>query len=264
MVSVDGQMIWANDEHRVFYAASLIKLPLAVAVLRKVDRGECHLDTLIRVRPTISPLSNSLIVIDADSVDPLLDMERTSSRTSNVAVAGLVERSIIVSSNEACNLLLEEVGFDAVNSVLADVGARESMVARHLFDVTVSSVTQRNVASAADYATLLATVLRGDLLSPTSTAYLRALLLAQQDRVAIPAGTPNVGLTNGVIGAVVGNKTGSTSTVGHDVAFVEPTDAAPYCLAVLTSGRPLEDPVVSSAIASIASRAYELRRSVDG
>ncbi len=261
MVSVNGQMIWAHDEHRVFYAASLIKLPLAVAVLRKVDRGECHLDTLIRVRPTISPLSNSPIVIDADSVDPMLDLERASSPTSTIAMARLIERSIIVSSNEACNLLLDEVGFDAVNIVLADVGARGSVIARHLFDVTVSSATQRNVASAADYATLLAAVLRGELLSPTSTAYLRALLLAQQDRIAIPAGTPNVGLTDGAIGALVGNKTGSTSTVGHDVAFVEPTDAAPYCLAVLTSGRPLEDPVVSSAIASIATRAYEMRRS---
>lgn len=252
-VALDGGVLWAYGEHTGFYAASLIKVPVAIAVLREVDRGTHRIDSAIQIRPSRSPISGSEISIDEDSRDPLL----ATHAESELALTCLVERSIVVSSNEASNLLLDLVGFDAVNAVLGDVGARGSSVNRHLFDAAPSAAIGRNVATAYDYAQLFAALIRGDLLTPSSTVLLRALLLAQQDRVAIPNGTPGVGVSNGSSGSLVGNKTGSTSSVGHDVAFVEPADAPPYCLAVLTSGGPLEDPNVSLSIAAIAKHAYE-------
>jgi beta-lactamase class A len=255
MVSLDGSLAWSFEPDRPFYAASLIKIPLAMAVLQMVDSATIELDTPIAIPAhVVSPTGGSPIVIDDDSVDPYV----VRHYGGVLPLSCLLERSIIVSSNEATNLLLEVAGFDRVNAVLQQVGSGSS-VRRHVFDAAGSAVGLSNVATARDFAFLAASLYRGDALSLNSKVYLRSLLLAQQDRVGIPAGTPGVGLNCGVVGGLVGNKTGSTSSVAHDVAFVEPVDAPPYFLAVLTGGAPLEDPVASAAIAGIAARAYEMR-----
>jgi beta-lactamase class A len=255
MYSLDDSLVWSSEPDRPFYAASLIKVPLAMAVLQMVDSGTLAFDTPIAIPAyVVSPADGSPIVIDDDSVDPYMVRHHGGS----LALSCLLERSIIVSSNEATNLLLEVAGFDRVNAVLQRVGSGSS-VRRHVFDSAGSAAGLSNVATARDYALLMASLYRGEALALNSTVYLRSLLLAQQDRVGIPAGTPGLGLNGGVVGGLVGNKTGSTSSVAHDVAFVEPTDAPPYFLAVLTGGAPLEDPTASAAIAGIATRAYEMR-----
>jgi beta-lactamase class A len=256
MMSLDATLLWSNAPETPFYAASLIKVPLAAAVLRMVDEGLLVLDAEIPVRSSLSGVDASPIVIDDDSIDPYL----VSRMGEAVALSVLLERSIIVSSNEATNLLIDVAGFDRVNAVLSSVGALGSSVHRRVFDSVASASAQTNTATACDYALLMASLYQGDSLSPHSKVYLRSLLLAQQDRVGIPAGTPGVGLNNGIVGGLVGNKTGSTSAVAHDVAFVEPTDAPPYFLAVLTSGAPLEDLDAAAAIADVAKRAYEMRQ----
>jgi beta-lactamase class A len=255
MVALEGEMLWSHDPDVPFYAASLIKVPLAMAVMKMVDGGMLGLDTPIAIPTHVaSPADGSQILIDDDSVDPYV----VRHHEAVLPLSCLLERSIIVSSNEATNVLLDLAGFDRVNAVLQRVGSGSS-VQRHVFDSVASSAGLTNVATARDYAALLASLYRGDSMSLNSKVYLRSLLLAQQDRVGIPAGTPGVGLNDGVVGGLVGNKTGSTGSVAHDVAFVEPVDAPPYFLAILTGGAPLEDPAASAAIAGIATRAHEMR-----
>ncbi len=253
MMAVDSTMGWNHLPDTPFYATSLIKVPLAVAALRMVDSGVLELYARIPVRNSVSPVSGVPIVIDADSVDRYL------AAKADVPLTCLLERSIIVSSNEATNVLHDVVGFDRVNEVLQRVDSTASVVARHVFDAAASAAGVTNTATAADYAKLMAALYRGELLKLHSSVHIRSLLLAQQDRVGIPAGTPGVGLQAGVVGGLVGNKTGSTSAVAHDVAFVEPVDAPPYVLAVLTGGAALESPEAASAIASIARQAHERR-----
>jgi beta-lactamase class A len=256
MMSLDATILWSNEPDIPLYAASLIKVPLAMAVLQLVDEGSIALDTPVVVRSSASATDESPITIDHDSIDPYLAAKSGAA----VPLSCLLERSIVVSSNEATNLLIDLVEFDRVNEVLAAVGAAASAVQRRIFDSKAGAAGFTNIATASDMARLMAALYRGDLLTVNSTAYLRSLLLAQQDRVGIPAGSPNVGLNGGVVGGLVGNKTGSTSTVAHDIAFVEPVDARPYVLAVLTSGAALEDPGVATTIAEIATRAYEMRQ----
>ncbi len=255
MVSLDGELLWSQNPDAPFYAASLIKVPLAMAVLNLVDRGAFDIHTPIEIpNHVVSPIDGSPIAIDIDSVDPYL----VRHHGATLPLSCLLERSIIVSSNEATNVLLNLAGFESINAVLQRVGAGSS-VHRHVFDSVASTAGLTNVATARDFALLMASMYRSECLSANSRVYLRSLLLAQQDRVGIPAGTPGVGRNGGVIGGLVGNKTGSTSSVAHDAAFVEPVDAPPYFLAVLTSGAPLEDPLASAAIAGVATRAYEKR-----
>ena len=78
-----------------------------------------------------------------------------------------------------------------------------------------------------------------------------AILRAQAFNEGIPAGLP--------ADVVVAHKTGSITDLYHDAAVVEPPDAAPYVLVVLTEG--LEETRVAPAlVASIARVVHEVAR----
>ena len=53
-------------------------------------------------------------------------------------LADVIERMIVVSSNEATNMVVELVGRDAVNAALADAGATSSTFGRKYSDLAAA------------------------------------------------------------------------------------------------------------------------------
>ncbi len=244
LVDPAGVLRYGRNETVQVYAASLIKIPVAIAVLRQVDDGLLSLDDLLPVSSTFtSPVDGSSFTVADDSLDPVL----TAADGGEVSLEQLVWRSIIVSSNEATNLLLDVVGFKAVTKVLRDIcgTGTSSKVQRHVFDVVARDAGRDNTMSAGDAALLMHAVRFGSPASPESMAFLRRACLAQEQRDLIAAGTPS--------GAVIGNKEGETDLVRHDMAFVD-VDNRNYLLAVLTSGM---SEIAVSFIRAAAMRAYQ-------
>jgi beta-lactamase class A len=101
-----------------------------------------------------------------------------------------------------------------------------------------------NTTTAADLATLLERVERGDVLRPESAALMKAILLRQELNDEIPAGIP--------AGVPVAHKTGNITATLHDAAIVYPPGRSPYVLVVLTRGIP-DINVAQRLIASISS-----------
>ena len=85
-----------------------------------------------------------------------------------------------------------------------------------------------NTTTAADLATLLRCDRERKVLSPSSSALMRDILLAQEFNEKIPAGLPP--------GTRVAHKTGEITAVSHDAAIVYPPGRKPYVLVVLTRG----------------------------
>ncbi len=90
-----------------WYLASMVKVPVAIAVLRAIDEGKFTLDTRTSIRPS-------------DYVD---GAGHTNKLPIGVAlnVQFLMEQMIIFSDNMASDMLIEMVGIDQVNSVLASI-----------------------------------------------------------------------------------------------------------------------------------------------
>ena len=86
-----------------WYLASSVKVPVAIAVLRGVERGTFTLDTSLTLR-------------EADYVDGAGPTKRQPAGTP-LTVRWLLEQMIVFSDNTASDMLIELVGLPAVNAV---------------------------------------------------------------------------------------------------------------------------------------------------
>ncbi|OLU34206.1 serine hydrolase [Pseudomonas sp. PA15(2017)] len=114
----DGELgVYVKDLHsnlavtlqaeRLWYMASGIKVPVAIAVLRGVERGDWQLDTRL-------PLAANDFVDGAGSTNQYGPGERLSVRF-------LLEQMIIYSDNTATDRLIRLVGLDAVNGLVREL-----------------------------------------------------------------------------------------------------------------------------------------------
>ena len=226
----------------VFHAASTMKIPVMIEVLRRSQEGAFTLDQPILLINQFSSLADGspFSLNAADDGDSSL-YSRIGQR---VPVRDLMRLMITRSSNLATNELIELVGAAHVTAGAHALGATRTQVLRGVEDQKAFDAGLINTITAGDLATLLVEIENGHVLSPRSSAAMREVLLAQEFNEKIPAGLPP--------GTRVAHKTGEITAVSHDAAIVYPGGRKPYVLVVLTRG--IRDGKVSSALIADISR----------
>ena len=123
-LSDDKEMNYAGD--RPWYLASTVKLPIAIAVLREVERGKLRLDQTLTLEAT-------------DKIDGSGDFVwQKDGRTYTVeeTLAAMMLRS----DNTAANMLVRVIGDDALNDT-----AREAMGGREVKPLTTFTKIRQDV-----------------------------------------------------------------------------------------------------------------------
>jgi len=236
-----GERLSLNED-TVFHAASTMKIPVMIEVLRRAQAGAFGLDQPILIINDFASLADgSRFKLDsADDSDSSL-YRRVGQR---VPVSELVRLMITRSSNFATNALIELVGATHVTAGARGLGATRLQVLRGVQDLKAFDAGLINTITAHDLATLLVEIENGRALSPASSEMMRDILLAQEFNDRIPAGLPP--------GTRVAHKTGDITAVSHDAAIVYPSGRKPYVLVVLTRG--VQDGKVSAALIADISR----------
>ena len=274
-----GRRVSVNGDLPVFMA-SVVKLPLAVQVLSRVDRGELRLDDTVALRPRDLRVGRSGI---ADR----------HPRGVTLTVRELIRWAVSESDNTASDALLRLGGGPAVATAelrrLGVTGLRiDRTYAENSWQSTgvaapppearwtpalIDSVTdavppaerlaagRRFLADARDHVTadgavaLLAGLARGELLSPASRALLReAMTDTRNPDTRIVAGVP--------AGTRVAHKTGTWIRVGdalvsvNDVGLVALPDGGELAVAVLVRGATASSAAIDSAMAEITRLLY--------
>lgn len=209
-----------------FHAASTMKIPVMIEVLRRAQQGAFTLDQgILLINQFRSLADGSPFTLDAkDDGDSTL-YTRVGQR---VPVRELLQLMIVRSSNFATNQLIELVGASHVTAGAHELGATRTQVLRGVEDQKAFDAGLINTITAGDLATLLTAIENGKVLSGESSALMREILLAQEFNDKIPAGLP--------AGTRVAHKTGEITAVSHDAAIVYPAGRKPYVLVVLTRG----------------------------
>lgn len=218
----------AVGEREVMHAASTMKTPVMLEVLRRVDDGTLDWELPITVKNEFrSVVDGSKFTCepegeaDADVV-PLL------GKTAPLSL--LVRAMITRSSNIAANLVLELVGAERVQALADRIGAPTVRVRRGVSDLKAFEAGISNETDAAGMAAVMKAAVRSPLLTEASRRRAFEILAAQVWNEQIPAGIPRQA------GAVVAHKTGSISTVQHDAAVVRLPDGREYILVLLADG----------------------------
>jgi len=226
----------------VFHAASTMKIPVMIEVLKRAQDGAFSLDQgILLVNQFASIVDGSPYPLDAAEDGDTALYARVGER---VPVRDLLRRMITRSSNLATNQLVALTGAENVTAMARSLGATRIQVLRGVEDQKAYDRGMNNTTTSADLAVLLAAIERGEVLSPESSAEMREILLAQEFRNKIPAGLPP--------GTRVAHKTGEITAVSHDAAIVYPQGRKPYLLVVLTRG--IRDGKASSALIADVSR----------
>lgn len=269
-----GRYAYLN-RHEVFPMASSYKVPIAVQLLTRVDKGEIRLDSMIALRPGDLHPGSGMIA-------ELLDDPGVS-----LSVRNLLELMLLISDNSATDVVMRTAGgAAAVSTRMRDVGATGIRVDRPTIrligdwtgvaDVsdTTPPVQYREMARAvpdsarkvaasafnADprdtstpeaMARLLEKIWRGQILSPASTQLLldimrRSTTGADRLKGMLPPGTE------------ISHKTGTIGGTTNDVGIISLPDGAGHVVAVVfvrASDKPV--PERERAIAQIARAVYD-------
>ena len=207
-----------------FHAASTMKIPVMLEVVRAAEQGRLALtQEILLINRFHSIVDGSPYSLDADDDGDSSMYARIGHR---VAVRELLERMIVRSSNLATNALIALVGADRATAAARALGASRIRVLRGVEDQKAFDAGLVNTTTSADLAVLLRRIERADGLRPSSATLMKDVLLRQEYTAESPAGVP--------AGTTVAHKTGAITATLHDAAIVYPPGRAPYVLVVLT------------------------------
>ncbi len=208
------------------HAASTMKTPVLLEVLRRVDAGTLNLSDEVPVKNEFkslvdgSPFSNGLEENDGPTMKKL---------GGKATLEFLVTEMIVRSSNLATNLVLSLVGPENVQAFTDALGAPTVKVRRCVEDSKAFDKGVNNETDAAGMAAVMEAAVRSPKLSAAVRAKAWEILTGQTFNEEIPAGL------HPQSGAIVGHKTGSISSVQHDAAVVRLPDGRPYVLVLLAN-----------------------------
>ena len=245
--NMEGDILSSYHGTYRYYAASTMKLAVALTVLHTVDDGRLALDDAIPATHRYPSAAGGSFRFDEEDSDPLFPAEGDS-----ISVRELLESMIERSCNESTNMLMGMVGIEAIHEMCARCGLHDMHVDRLIGDVAAARATGiSNEVTSDDLSWLMVQAVRGDYLAAASTKLLRNAL-RQQRYPVIADVLPELGKQN----VDWGSKSGWVDGIRHDVAFLgDPDDPHSLVLCVLSSG--IEDEAAIAAEHAIAAGLLE-------
>ncbi len=218
-----GGMLYERQADQVFPSASLIKLPLLLRALQRVEQGDLDLEGRLTMRAG-DRVGGSGVLHELDA-------------GLNLTLRDLLTLMIVVSDNTATNLVIGRLGLDDVNAFLRGEGLTDTeLVGLLQLPEERQSARQRagerNRTSARDMAELLLRLVNGRLLSPALTDLALGILTRQQLRDIVGRDVPRG--ADGELLYRVASKSGELNGVHHDVGLV--WTPRPLIVAVLSAG----------------------------
>ena len=226
----DGTAVGVNAD-LVFPQGSAIKIPILVELYRRAGERPGLLRERRPITRAVQTGGSGILQWFGDG-------------SSELALEDLAVLMIVLSDNSATNVLIEELGMDAVNRTMRALGLPRTRLQRMMIRPEASARGEENVSTASEAAQLMARIHRCELPVPAeSCASIRRILeLPKEHPVRRPV-PPDV---------AIAFKPGGVEGIGTVWALVALPDR-PYVLAVMTNyGKSSED-----AMERTASVAYE-------
>lgn len=200
---------WGWNAELDFPAASVIKVPILLAVFQAAQHGLLSLDQKVQVELRHHVGGAGVLFELHDGIE--------------VTVLDLCRLMIVVSDNVASNFLLDLLPEGAMTQFFTQLSMHQSVLGRRFMEQPRPGHDNRT--SAFDMGVCMVALARGDLLDRSHTNQALSILRRQQFREKIPLMLPPE--------LSVAHKTGELEGIRHDVALVEVREQ-PYVLSLLT------------------------------
>lgn len=189
------------NEEKEMLAASLIKLTVLVECFNQIKQKVVSKDEIF-------------ITKEKDKV-PSCGALNYMRENLRVTLEGLYVLMIILSDNYATNILIDKLGIDNINMTIKDMGLKNTVLNRKMFDSEKAKLGLENYTSAKDMGDLLEMMYNKDLVDEKSSEEMISILKNQRLNGKIPF------LLQGIKPKVsIAHKTGEDTNITHDVGMV--------------------------------------------
>lgn len=201
--------VLAYNETEEFHPASMIKLPVFMAISKMVAEGKADWNEKIRI--TYDVRVPSCGAFNAFTDEPVVDVKT------------LCNLMITISDNTAANVLISHFGIDRLNGEFAATGLEKTHLERLFYDDEMQAKGFNNKAVPAELGGLLEKLHRKTFVNEKVSDEVLAVLYDQQDKCYIPEWFEDE--------CPVANKTGGARGILGDEALVQ-TDK-PFVLVMM-------------------------------
>ncbi|MCH4209345.1 serine hydrolase [Bifidobacterium sp.] len=237
-----GNALARRAGERIFYAASTIKLAVAMAAIEEIGAGRLTWKQTVPATHTFESAAGGTFSLADDPEEA--DNEIPEAGTP-MSVRELLDAMIDRSSNEATDMLLGLIGIPRVQRLCKEQGMHRLHIERLIGDIAARNRGLPNEVTTDDLSKLMLAAVHGDWSAHNDIEVLRQALSRQRYAV-IASELPH--------GVAWGSKSGSVDGIEHDVAFVGDPDSADLrVLAVCTRGYAPDD--AHEAIRAVAAAA---------
>lgn len=202
-------VVYGVRDEEAFGAASVIKLPLYLHILKQCATGQMSME-------------ESILVTQQDKV-PICGALTLFSNDVSVDIRTLCKLMISISDNTATNVLIDRCKIPEIQQGFTEMGLVKTQLTRKLFDQTASAKGLRNMICPREIGQLLEKLYRNAFVSPAvCREALDTLLLQQVDHK----------LNGRICGEVaIAHKTGEDDNLSNDVGIVFAPEPFVICFA---------------------------------
>lgn len=206
---------WEYNADRLFRSASLIKLPIMIAVMSKIDKKEASFDMELEINDD-----------DRMSGSGSLKWARTGTR---VSLLEIIYRMITESDNTATKLLIDHFGIDYFESAFKVMGLSYTNITEEGMSLTSGRVKKENYTTPREMAWILEKIYKKEMVSKSMSELMLDILKRNRNYSRIRKGVPMTW--------EVGHKTGLLRKSCSDVGIVFSPNGD-YILAILIDDVP--------------------------
>lgn len=229
--------VWEYNADRLFISASLIKLPIMIAVFEKVEKKEVSLDT-------------ELVITNKDRVGGSGSLKWAMEGTK-IPLFDVIYKMITESDNTATRLIIDYFGIDYFKESFRKMGLHYTNITIEGMDLTSGRVAKENYTTPREMAYLLEKIYKKEMVSKEKSQLMIDILKRTKESSRIKRGVPS--------SWEVGHKTGLLRKSCSDAAIIF-SPGGDYILVVLLDNVPTYSNGKSfiSKIAKLTSEYYKI------
>ena len=195
------QETFKYNEDKKMLAASVIKLTILVECFNQIKKGTINKDEVF-------------ITKEEDKV-PSCGALNYMKENLKVTLEDLYVLMIILSDNYATNMLIDKLGIDNINKTIKEIGLKNTVLNRKMFDDEKAALGLENYISVNDIGYLLEKMYNKELIDEKSSEEMLSILKNQRLNGKIPFFIQSIRPK-----IDIAHKTGEDNNITHDVGIV--------------------------------------------
>lgn len=221
---------FAVNADTVFPQASSIKIPILIELMRQAQAAKLNLAERMEIHRSR--------LVGGSGV-----LQFFSEGSSAVSLRDLAALMVVLSDNSATNLIIDRVGMENVNTMLAGLGLDKTVLARRMIDIAAEQADRENRSTPRQMAALVELLNAGKMLDAEHTQMALEILEYPKDS-PLRAGVPPA--------ITVAEKPGSLSGAQCDSGVVL-LEGRPYVISVMTTFNTVDG---GAAITGVSRRVF--------